>query len=150
MQRMLKKERFCLRKYKMKKCLIVIDMQYEFKDGCLSCGMVDNDFILRVKDLIEHCRKQNIEVIMTFSKIIELIVLRRKSTTFTVFDNNISLSTKSIEEIISRFSCFVYSSGLIGITIFSVVTKPIIFVFAMFCTNPSYTHVGICLFFKNK
>lgn len=62
---MLKKERFCLRKYKMKKCLIVIDMQYEFKDGCLSCGMVDNDFILRVKDLIEHCRKQNIEVIYT-------------------------------------------------------------------------------------
>src|SRR3989338_1920118 len=49
----------------MKKCLIVIDMQHEFKDGCLSCGMVNNDFINKVKKLIEFCRKKNIEVVYT-------------------------------------------------------------------------------------
>jgi len=49
----------------MKTCLLVIDMQNEFKDGCLSCGMVNDEFIERVKTLIEFCRKKNIEVVFT-------------------------------------------------------------------------------------
>ena len=49
----------------MKSCLLVIDMQHEFKDGCLSCGMVKNDFIERVKQLIEYCRKKGTEIIYT-------------------------------------------------------------------------------------
>jgi len=49
----------------MKSCLLVIDMQKEFKSGCLSADMVNNVFIDRVRNLIEFCRKKKIEVIFT-------------------------------------------------------------------------------------
>ena len=49
----------------MKKCLLVIDMQKEFKDGCLSCRMADKDFVERVRQLIEFCREKGIEVVFT-------------------------------------------------------------------------------------
>ncbi|GAG45097.1 unnamed protein product, partial [marine sediment metagenome] len=49
----------------MKKCLLVVDMQHEFKSGVLSLGMVKSDFINRVKQLIEFCRQKRIEVIYT-------------------------------------------------------------------------------------
>ena len=49
----------------MKTCLLVIDVQHEFKNGCLSCGMVDDGFIERVRKLIEFCREKDIEVIYT-------------------------------------------------------------------------------------
>jgi len=49
----------------MKKCLIVIDMENEFRDGCIACDMVDDKFIERVKNLIEFCRNKKIEVTFT-------------------------------------------------------------------------------------
>lgn len=49
----------------MKTCLLVIDMQNEFKDGTLACDMVDDAFVQRVRELIEFCRGKNIEVIFT-------------------------------------------------------------------------------------
>jgi len=49
----------------MKTCLLVIDMQNEFKDGCLSCGMVDDELVKRVKGLIKFCREKKIGVIFT-------------------------------------------------------------------------------------
>ena len=49
----------------MKKCLLVIDLQNEFKTGCLKCGMVDSVFVGRVKELIKFCREKGIEIIFT-------------------------------------------------------------------------------------
>lgn len=49
----------------MKTCLLVIDMQNEFKDGTLKCGMVDEEFVSRVKNLIFESRNKKIEVIFT-------------------------------------------------------------------------------------
>jgi len=49
----------------MKTCFLVIDMQNEFKDGTLACGMVDEKFVERVKKLIEFCRGKGIEVVYT-------------------------------------------------------------------------------------
>ncbi|MCD4666870.1 cysteine hydrolase [archaeon] len=49
----------------MKKCLLVINMQHEFKQGCLSLDMLDEDFIKRVKELIEFYRTKGVEVIFT-------------------------------------------------------------------------------------
>jgi len=49
----------------MKTCLLVIDMQNEFKDGVLNCGMVDEEFVVRVRELIEFCRGKGVEIIFT-------------------------------------------------------------------------------------
>ena len=49
----------------MEKCLLVMDMQHEFKDGTLFCDMVNDNFISKVKKLIDYVRKNSIEVIYT-------------------------------------------------------------------------------------